>query len=88
MSIAKPAAKKSSLPILQGILPIVSARVPIDIIAGIIAVLIGAALVFFIFPKRDEERQMLVAYHQQDMAEIAAEMTGKSIPSQEAEEAH
>ena len=37
-------------------------------IAGIIAVLIGAALVFFIFPKRDKEREMLVGYHQQDMA--------------------
>ena len=35
MSTAKTAPKKSSLPILQGILPIVSARVPIDIIAGI-----------------------------------------------------
>jgi len=57
-------------------------------LAGIIAVLLGAALVFLIFPKRDEERQMLVAYHQQDMAEIAAEMTGKSIPSQEGKEAH
>jgi len=37
-------------------------------IAGIIAVLIGAALVFFIFPKLDKERQMLAAYHQTDMA--------------------
>jgi len=36
-------------------------------IAGIIAVLIGAALVFFIFPKLDKERQMLAAYHQTDM---------------------
>ncbi len=41
-------------------------------IAGIIAVLIGAALVFFLFPKRDEERKMLVEYHQQDMAQMAA----------------
>ncbi len=37
-------------------------------IAGIIAVLIGAALVFFFFPKHDKEKEMLVAYHQQDMA--------------------
>ncbi len=37
-------------------------------IAGIIAVLIGAALVFFIFPKRDKERQVLMEYHQQDTA--------------------
>ena len=41
-------------------------------LAGIIAVLLGAALVFLIFPKRDEERQALVNYHQQDMAAMAA----------------
>jgi MFS-type transporter involved in bile tolerance (Atg22 family) len=35
-------------------------------LAGIIAVLIGAALVFFIFPKRDKERMMLVNFHQED----------------------
>lgn len=40
-------------------------------IAGIIAVLIGAVLVFFLFPKRDEESKILVEYHQQDMAEMA-----------------
>ncbi len=34
--------------------------------------LIGAALVFFIFPKRDKERDLLMAYHQQDMAAMAA----------------
>ena len=37
-------------------------------IAGIIAVLIGAALVFFVFPKRDQERELLLAYRQQDTA--------------------
>ena len=42
-------------------------------LAGIIAVLIGAALVFFIFPKRDKEREMLIGYHQQDMAAVPAE---------------
>jgi len=35
-------------------------------LAGIIAVLGGAVLVFFMFPKRDEERQLLVAYHRED----------------------
>ena len=35
--------------------------------AGIIAVLIGAALVFFVFPKQDKEREVLVNYHQEDM---------------------
>jgi hypothetical protein len=37
-------------------------------LAGIIAVLIGAALVFFMFPRHDEEQRLLSAYHQQDMA--------------------
>ena len=41
-------------------------------IAGIIAVMIGAVLVFFLFPKQDDERKMLVEYHQQDMAAMAA----------------
>jgi DHA2 family multidrug resistance protein-like MFS transporter len=41
--------------------------------AGIIAVLIGAALVFFVFPKLDKEREDLTAYHEQDMAAMAAE---------------
>ena len=45
-------------------------------IAGIIAVLIGAAIVFFVFPKRDEERKVLAEYHQQDMAALQ-EMTAK-----------
>ncbi|HTP07365.1 MAG TPA: MFS transporter [Anaerolineae bacterium] len=39
-------------------------------IAGILAVLIGAALVFFVYPKREEERKLLMAYHQQDMAAL------------------
>jgi predicted MFS family arabinose efflux permease len=42
-------------------------------IAGIMAVLIGAALVFIFFPKRDKERELLMAYHQQDMVAMAAE---------------
>ena len=44
---------------------------PNALAAGIIAVLIGAALVFFVFPKRDREREVLVGYHQQDMAAMA-----------------
>ena len=34
--------------------------------AGIVAILGGAALVFFLFPKRDDERRLLAAYHEQD----------------------
>ena len=41
-------------------------------IAGAIAVALGAALVFFLFPKRDEERAMLLGFHEQDLAESAA----------------
>src|SRR5689334_25000716 len=36
--------------------------------AGIVAVLLGAALVFFLFPKRDEEQQLLARYHEEDTA--------------------
>jgi MFS family permease len=36
--------------------------------AGIVAVLLGAALVFFMFPKRDEERRLLAAYQAEDAA--------------------
>jgi DHA2 family multidrug resistance protein-like MFS transporter len=34
--------------------------------AGIIAILVGAALVFFCFPKRDDEQRLLAEYHAQD----------------------
>src|SRR5512139_2636548 len=45
-------------------------------IAGILAVLIGAALVFFIFPKAARERELLEAYHKEDEA-AGTEQTGK-----------
>jgi MFS transporter, DHA2 family, multidrug resistance protein len=45
-------------------------------IAGIIAVLIGAVLVFFLFPKRDGERELLAQYHEQDMAVAASPEAG------------
>jgi DHA2 family multidrug resistance protein-like MFS transporter len=38
-------------------------------LAGIIAVLLGAVLVFFLFPKAEKERKLLGEYHQQDMGE-------------------
>src|SRR5262249_35405616 len=37
-------------------------------LAGIIAVLLGAALVFFLFPKRNNEETLLSRYHQEDAA--------------------
>src|SRR5262249_57028590 len=36
--------------------------------AGIVAVLLGAVLVFFKFPKRDAERELLAQYHAEDTA--------------------
>ena len=39
-------------------------------LAGIIAVLLGAALVFFFFPKHDDEVAMLAQYHEEDTAAI------------------
>jgi EmrB/QacA subfamily drug resistance transporter len=40
-------------------------------LAGIVAVLAGAALVAFLFPKREEEEALLAAYHQADVAAAA-----------------
>jgi EmrB/QacA subfamily drug resistance transporter len=42
-------------------------------LAGVIAVLLGATLVFFKFPKRDEEKQLLASYHAADTAVRQAE---------------
>jgi EmrB/QacA subfamily drug resistance transporter len=42
-------------------------------IAGVIAVLIGAALIFFKYPKKDEEHTMLAAFHAHDMAAMSAQ---------------
>jgi hypothetical protein len=33
-----------------------------------VAILLGAALVFFMFPRKDEEKRLLAAYHTQDTA--------------------
>jgi MFS transporter, DHA2 family, multidrug resistance protein len=42
-------------------------------IAGIVAILLGAVLVFFLFPKREPEAQLLARYHAEDApAEPAA----------------
>jgi DHA2 family multidrug resistance protein-like MFS transporter len=34
--------------------------------AGIVAILLGAVIVFFLFPKRDDEQRLLAAYHAED----------------------
>jgi MFS transporter, DHA2 family, multidrug resistance protein len=36
--------------------------------AGIVAIVLGAAIVFFLFPRRDQERALLMRYHQEDTA--------------------
>jgi MFS family permease len=40
--------------------------------AGIIAIALGAALVWFLFPKRDDEESLLASYRAEDEAKIAA----------------
>src|SRR6476646_9766713 len=35
--------------------------------AGIVAILLGAVLVFFLFPKKDDEQRLLAAYHTEDV---------------------
>jgi hypothetical protein len=37
--------------------------------AGIVAILLGAIVVFFLFPKREEEERLLAAYHAEDASE-------------------
>jgi len=37
-------------------------------IAGIVAILLGATLVFFLFPKKDREQELLAQYHADDVA--------------------
>jgi MFS family permease len=41
-------------------------------VAGIVAVLLGAALVFFLFPKHDRELELLAEYHAEDTGDNAA----------------
>jgi hypothetical protein len=40
--------------------------------AGIVAILLGAALVFFLFPRKEEEEQLLARYHAEDSAQRVA----------------
>ena len=36
--------------------------------AGVVAILLGAAIVFFLFPKREDEQRLLASYHAEDTA--------------------
>ena len=41
--------------------------------AGIVAIVLGFALVYFFFPKQDHEQQLLAQYKEEDDAAYAAE---------------
>ncbi len=41
-------------------------------IAGIVAILLGAALVYFMFPKKEDEERLLAEFHAQDTKQLAA----------------
>ena len=47
-------------------------------LAGIVAVLVGAALVFFFFPKHEDEVAMLARYHEEDTAAAVSPSAGSS----------
>ena len=48
--------------------------------AGIVAVVLGAALVFFMFPRKEEEEELLAAYHAADASRAGS--TGTALPRQ------
>jgi DHA2 family multidrug resistance protein-like MFS transporter len=41
--------------------------------AGIVAILLGAMLVFFRFPSKDDEQKLLASYHTEDSGRVGAE---------------
>jgi EmrB/QacA subfamily drug resistance transporter len=41
-------------------------------VAGLVAIVLGAALVFFLFPKRDDELALLARYHAEDTGDEAS----------------
>jgi len=41
-------------------------------LAGIVAIVLGAALVFFMFPRKDDEQRLLAEYHATDTAGVKA----------------
>ena len=49
-------------------------------LAGIIAVLLGAALVFFKFPRKDEEHRLLASYREQDSVPARPSSPGSPEP--------
>jgi MFS transporter, DHA2 family, multidrug resistance protein len=49
-------------------------------IAGIVAILLGAALVFFMFPKRDGERELLEKYEAEDAVPATPGASAAPVP--------
>ena len=49
-------------------------------IAGIVAIILGAALVLFMFPKKDDEQRLLAAYHAED---VGPRRDVEALPSRE-----
>jgi MFS family permease len=47
--------------------------------AGVVAVLLGAALVFFLFPRRERERELLDEYHAQDVLGSSAQAGARPV---------
>jgi Na+/melibiose symporter-like transporter len=54
--------------------------------AGVVSILLGTALVYFAFPKRDDERRLLAAYHAEDaeQAKVATGSPHRSLVSADA----
>jgi hypothetical protein len=50
-------------------------------IAGILAVVIGAALVFIVFPKLEQEKKLLAEYHAHDTQASASSTSEQAAPS-------
>jgi hypothetical protein len=49
--------------------------------AGIIAILLGAAVVFLLFPRKDREQELLAEYHRQDQGSAAPPTAAVESPS-------
>jgi DHA2 family multidrug resistance protein-like MFS transporter len=47
--------------------------------AGIVAVLLGAVLVFFLFPRKDGEEQLLARYHAEDTGRVDGVQLSRSV---------
>jgi hypothetical protein len=49
--------------------------------AGIVAILLGAVLVFFLFPRKQEEDELLERYHAEDTARSPRPAVPEPLPS-------